>query len=163
MGIPGFYPAAADPASVGCTMPPSGRPFSQAVREAPPDAAWVSSPFGEETQFMPAVRLVPIGDDEFPYAEAKSRLEQDVTLTPKDFGPMIAAGRRMGWTAEMIRANEELARRGNCFDFVMGGEPSIRGSLYEDNVFFSITGDDNAALSYIQRLAEELGVRVHRH
>src|SRR5262245_55496639 len=113
---------------------------------------------------MPAVRLVPITDDaEFPYAEAKRRLGQDADLTPKDFGPMIEAGRRMRWTEAMIRANEDLARRGHCFDFVLRVEPFLRGSLFEDNVFFSITDDEGAAMAYIKRLAKELGVRVYRH
>jgi hypothetical protein len=113
---------------------------------------------------MPAVRLVPITDDaEFPYAEAKRRLEEDAKLIPKDFGPMIEAGRRMRWTEEMIRGNEDLARRGNCFDFVMRVEPFLSGALFENNVFFSITGDEHAALTYIRRLAKELGVCVYKH
>lgn len=113
---------------------------------------------------MSAVRLVPISDDaDFPYAEAKRCLERDAELTPKDFGPMIEAGRKMRWTDEMIRTNEELAHRGNCFDFVLRAEPFLSGSLFENNVFFSITGDERVALAYIKRLADELSVRVSRH
>ena len=113
---------------------------------------------------MPAVRLIPKTDDaSFPYDAAKRLLAQDADLTPKDFGPMIEAGRRMRWTEAMIRANEELARRGKCFDFQMRVEPSLSGSLFEDNVFFSVTGDEKAALAYIRRLAKELGVRVFKH
>ncbi len=113
---------------------------------------------------MPAVRLVPKGDRAaFPYDEAKQRLEEDANLTPKDFGPMIDAGRRMGWTEVMIRAHEELAQRGKCFDFQMRVAPHLRGSLFEDNVFFSITEEEATALAYITRLANKLGVRVFKH
>jgi hypothetical protein len=69
----------------------------------------------------------------------------------------------MGWTGAMIRANEGLAERGNCFDFQMRVEPYLSGTLYEDNVFFSVTGDEGTAMRYIGRLADELGVRVFRH
>ena len=113
---------------------------------------------------MPAVRLVPLTDNAtFPYTEARLRLEQDAELTAKDFGAMIQAGRRMGWTGDMIRANEELAARRNCYDFALTVEPHLRGSLFEDNIFFSVTGDERAALEYIERLARELGLRVYRH
>jgi hypothetical protein len=113
---------------------------------------------------MPAVRLIPITDDAtFPYSDVKRRLEQDADLIPKDFRPMIEAGRRMGWTAAMIRANEELADRGKCFDFTLRAEPYLSGSLFENNVFFHITGDEQEALEYIITLAEELGVRVYQH
>jgi hypothetical protein len=113
---------------------------------------------------MPAVRLIPKTDDAaFPYDEAKQRLEQDADLMPKDFGPMIEAGRRMGWTQAMIRANEELALYGKCFDFQMRVAPNLTGTLFEDNIFFSITGQERAALAYIRRLAKELGVRVFKH
>jgi hypothetical protein len=76
---------------------------------------------------------------------------------------MIAAGRRMRWPEEMIRANEELAKRGKCFDFQIRVESFLRGSLFEDNIFFHITGEERAAMAYIERLAKALGVRVHRH
>jgi hypothetical protein len=113
---------------------------------------------------MPAVRLVPITDDApFPYEEAKRLLEEDSDLTPTDFAPMIAAGRRMRWPEEMIRANEELAKRGKCFDFEMRVEPILRGSLFEDNIFLHIAGEERAAMAYIERLARELGLRVHQH
>jgi hypothetical protein len=113
---------------------------------------------------MPTVRLVPITDEaDFPYEEAKRLLERDADLTPKDFGPLVAAGRRMHWTEAMLRANEELAERGNCYDFRLRAEPLLAGSLFEDNVFFSITGDERAALAYIRGLARVLGVRVYRH
>jgi hypothetical protein len=113
---------------------------------------------------MPAMRLVAITDDAgFPYAEAKRRLAQDADLTPADLTPMIAAGRRMGWTGELIRANEELARRGNCFDFALQVAPYLTGTLYEDNVFFRMTGDESAEVAYVEKLAEELGAAVYRH
>jgi hypothetical protein len=113
---------------------------------------------------MPAVRLIPKTDDApFPYDAAKRRLAQDADLTPKDFAPMIETGRRMRWTEAMIRANEELARRSKCFDFQMRAEPNLSGSLFEDNVFFSVTGDEKAAMAYIKRLTKELGVRVFKH
>jgi hypothetical protein len=98
-----------------------------------------------------------------PIAEAKRRLEQAADLTPKDFGPMIEAGRRMRWTSAMIRANEELSARGNCYDYTLSTEPYLTGSLFEDNIYFSLAGDERMALKYIERLARELGVRVYRH
>jgi len=41
-----------------------------------------------------------------------------------------------------------------------GREPFLIGLLFEDNVFFTITGEEQAATAYVERLAEELGVRV---
>ena len=113
---------------------------------------------------MPAIRIVPPTDDApFPYQAAKELLAQDADLTPADLQAMIAAGKRMGWTEEMIMANEELAQRGHCFDFVLRIEPFLRGTLYENNIFFSITGDEMAAQRYIKALAGKLGARVYKH
>ena len=113
---------------------------------------------------MAAIRIAPTKDDaSFPYQAAKEFLAQDADLTPADLEAMIAAGKRMGWTEDMIRANEELARRGLCFDFVLRIEPFLRGTLYENNILFSITGDEKAAQRYIKALAKKLGGRVHKH
>ena len=114
------------------------------------------------------IRLIPKTDDAaFPYEEAMRLLQANagINFKPKDFAPMIAAGTRLGWTVEMIRANEELARRGNCFEFASEKAPFLRGSLFEDNVFFSFSGakHEHACVPEIERLAKLLDVRVLRH
>jgi hypothetical protein len=111
-----------------------------------------------------AIRIVPEDDDaEFPYAEARRRLEIDAELMPKDFAPMIEAGKRMGWSPAMVRANEELAERGKSFDFIMKVEPFLQGTLYEDNIYFIVDDDEKAAKKYIRALARELGAAVYTH
>ena len=86
-----------------------------------------------------------------------------VHFIAKDFTSMLAAGRRMGWSEAMLRANEELAARGKCFDFSQGAPPGLKGSLFEDNIFFSFVSAQHleASLPVIQRLADALNARVH--
>lgn len=115
-----------------------------------------------------ALRLIPKTDDgPFPYEMARQLLLnlEGLVFTPKDFGPMLAAGRRMGWPDELIRANEDLARKGRCFDFAMTKAPFLRGSLFEDNVFFSFSsrGHRDGCMPEIERLASTLDVRIHHH
>lgn len=69
----------------------------------------------------------------------------------------------MGWSERMIKANEELAARGNCVDFSWNGPPVIHGTLYEDNVFFGCRDDEQATLAFIQSWADKLDVRVYKH
>jgi len=114
-----------------------------------------------------AARLIPKTDEsEFPYEEVRRRLFENPStrVRPFDFGPMIEAGKRMGWTEEMIRTNEELSHRGRCFAFEMTQEPFLRGTLYEDNVFFSFSGAEHerASMHAIEGLAREFDVRVLR-
>jgi hypothetical protein len=113
---------------------------------------------------MAAIRLIPKTDDgEFPRHAARELIEAlpGAALFAPDFAAMIAAGRRMGWPAAMIRANEELASRGNCISFEWAGPPKISGTLYENNVFFGVVDDYWATLRFIEHWAERLGVRVH--
>lgn len=115
---------------------------------------------------MAAIRLIPRTDDaDFPREEARALIESlpEVVLIPTDFESMIAAGRRMGWPPKLIRANEELAARGNCNSFEWNGEPKISGTLYEDNVFFVVVDDYWSTLTFIERWAKKFNVRVHEH
>jgi hypothetical protein len=110
-----------------------------------------------------AVQIIPIdANADFPYAAALLRLQKDADVIPKDFGPLIAAARKTGWPEDMIEANEELARRGRCYDFTLKSEPFLTGSLFEDGLEFRITGDKEAAMAYIKQLAVELGTLVFR-
>lgn len=113
---------------------------------------------------MPAIRIVPVDDDDdFPYEEALRLLEQDADLEPADLTEMIEAGRRMGWSQEMIVANEALAAGGKCFSFTLRKPPHLSGTLYEDNIFFSINGNERDAKTYIRSLAKLLGAAVYEH
>ncbi len=113
---------------------------------------------------MSATRLIPITDDApFPYEAVKRRLTADAVLTPKDFAEMITIGKRIGWTEEMIRENQRLADAGNCFSFTVQGLPRLRGTLFENNVFFANSDTEGPAFAYIEGLAAELNLRVFRH
>ncbi|MGE3808504.1 MAG: hypothetical protein AB7K24_27890 [Gemmataceae bacterium] len=89
----------------------------------------------------------------------------DAVVEPKDFGPLIAAGRRMRWTPHMIQSHEEMAARGKCFDFRWKtvDETEICGTLYEDNIFFSVVDDELATVDTIKCWGEQLDVRVFKH
>jgi hypothetical protein len=115
---------------------------------------------------MPAVRLIPKTDDaEFPYDAALAMLRAlpGVELRPKDFVSLLEAGSRCGWTEEMLQVHEEMARRGRCFDFAWNGPPTLRGSLFEDNVFISVVDDEPATLRLVAAWARKLDVRVFQH
>lgn len=117
---------------------------------------------------MPAYRLIPKQDDaEFPYDSALSLILglSDADVRPKDFGPLIAAGRRMRWTEQMIRSHEDMAKRGKCFDFYWTAEDDtkISGTLFENNIFFSAIDDELATLDVLKRWANQLDVRVFKH
>ena len=113
---------------------------------------------------MSAIRIVPRDDDSaFPYERALGELRTlGVALVPKDFTAMLNAGRRMGWSEAMIRANEELAERGKCYDFQQTGPPHLRGSLFENNIYFSFESGEHqeACLPLIHTLAETLGAQI---
>src|SRR5438552_586959 len=100
-----------------CALPGSGGNLTFAIGES-----------------MGAIRLIPPDDEvAFPYEEALRRLAAfpGVTMRPKDFGPLIAAGAKVGWPTEMLEEHERLAERGLCFDFVQNQVPFLQGSLYE--------------------------------
>src|SRR5437870_1892326 len=90
---------------------------------------------------MSGIRLIPKTDEsEFPYMEARQILLfelHDVFFKPTDFDALISAGKRVGWTAEMIAEHQAMAERKKCFDFRMESVPYLSGTLYEDNIFFS--------------------------
>jgi hypothetical protein len=115
---------------------------------------------------MPAIRLIPKTDEsDFPYDAALELIRQlpHVDLRPKDFAPLLEAGRRMRWTDKMIRSHEEMAARGKCYEFRWAGPPALLGTLFEDNVFFNVIGDEQATLRFIQAWADKLDVRVFQH
>jgi hypothetical protein len=115
---------------------------------------------------MSGVRLIPKTDEsEFPYQEAKQILLfsfQDLSFQSTDFAPMIVAGKRIGWTEEMLIAHEALAERGNCFDFRLQISPYLNGTLYEDNIFFRFVDSEHEreCMPLIPELATRLEVRV---
>ena len=113
---------------------------------------------------MSVIRIVPRDDDSpFPYQRAHEELRTlGVTLAPKDFTAMLNAGRRIGWSEAMIRANEELAERGNCYDFYQTATPRLRGSLFENNIYFSFESGEHqeACLPLIRTLADSLGAAI---
>lgn len=115
------------------------------------------------------VRIVPASDNvPFPYDEAKRVLiieNPDCIFEQADLRPMIEAGRRFNWTAEMIKANQELHDRGNCLKFRVERKPFLDGTLFEDNIMFDLTNvsSHEDALREITRLAKLLGATVFRH
>ena len=115
---------------------------------------------------MPALRLIPKTDDDpFPYDDALQLLRDlpEAELVAKDFGPLIEAGKRMGWTAKMIRSHEKLAAGGRCYDFAWTGPPAMRGTLFENNLFISVVDDEEATWALAQAWARQLDVDVLAH
>lgn len=82
-----------------------------------------------------------------------------------DFPAMIAAGTRLGWPKGMIDSHWAMKERGRCFSFEQGAYPHLRGTMYEDNVFFTYIdgGHEAAARPEIERLAKLLQVRILEH
>lgn len=119
---------------------------------------------------MAACRLIPKTDEAaFPYDEAMRLLlfeDSSMTFRPKDFGPLITSGHNQGhWSAETIREHEQMAERGQCFDFRSERPPYLEGTLYEDNVWFSFYSFDHqkACLPVIESLRQKLDVRILNH
>jgi len=119
---------------------------------------------------MAACRLIPKTDDAaFPYDEAMRVLiveQPAMTFQPKDFAPLIAAGRdHAHWSPELIREHEEMAQRGRCFDFRLERAPHLQGTLFEDNIWFSFHSAEHekSCLRFIERLREYLDVRILHH
>jgi len=117
-----------------------------------------------------ACRLIPKTDaGPFPYDEAKRLLlfeQPAMTFEPKDFAPVIAAGREhCHWSAEVIRQHEEMAQRGRCFDFRLERPPHLQGTLFEDNIWFSFYSPQHqkSCLRFIEALREKLDVQILHH
>ena len=113
---------------------------------------------------MSGVRLIAKDETDFPWAGALQELRslEGAELVPKDFTRMLEAGRRIGWPRELIEANEQLAARGRCFDIAQSAPPELRGSLFEDNIFFSFLSDDHekSCRPVIEQLATTLNLKV---
>lgn len=119
---------------------------------------------------MAAFRLIPKTDEApFPYDEAMRLLlfeDSSMIFLPKDFGPLIAAGRDHGhWSAETIRQHEQMAERGRCFDFRSERPPYLEGTFFEDNIYFSFHSFDHqkACVPLIESLRQKLDVRILKH
>ncbi len=119
---------------------------------------------------MGACRLIPKTDDSaFPYDEAMRLLilaQPAMTIKPKDFDELIEAGRKHGhWSPELIREHEEMAKRKRCFDFFLDRPPYLRGTLFENNIWFSLYSPEHekACLRMIEALRQRLDVRIIHH
>jgi hypothetical protein len=100
----------------------------------------------------------------FPYQAVKSALLAlpAMEVGPVDFGRMIELGKRLGWSQEMIEGHESLRAGGQCFTFRQNQPPWLRGTFYEDNVFFEYADEKQEAAMrpLISQLARSLEVRV---
>ncbi len=97
---------------------------------------------------MGATRWIPDPEDsEFPSDAARIWLEErgGMSFTPVDFEALLARGRSVGWTGAMLAEHERMAERGRCFDFVQDEAPFLRGTLWEDNVYFLYLDADHEA------------------
>src|SRR5689334_10540510 len=116
---------------------------------------------------MSAIRMIPATDDgPFPYDQALKLLSTcpGLMMKSKNFAPLIAAGKRMGWSQEMIEEHERMEQGGLCFDFAQQQTPFLQGSLFEDNIYFRLTDyeHEKKCESLIVRIVAELGARVYR-
>jgi hypothetical protein len=114
---------------------------------------------------MSGTRLVPVSDSaEFPYGAVKERLLAlpSIELEPVDFERMIEVGKRIGWSKELLDGHEALKLGGRCFTFRQNVPPWLRGTLYEHNVFFEYTDEQQERLvrPHITELAQGLDVRL---
>ncbi len=114
---------------------------------------------------MPATRLIPATDDaEFPYEELLAHIWtlDGVAIKHADLSEMIAAGKRSGWSAEMIAANEALQRTGRCRDVMQSKPPYLYATLYLDNLYIMYWDNAHriACAPLVASMANKLGVRI---
>lgn len=114
---------------------------------------------------MSGTRLVPKTEAAaFPYHEAKRALlaMPAIEVGPVDFTRMIEVGKRIGWSQELLDGHEALRAGGRCFTFRQNQPPWLRGTVYEDNVFFEYDDERQEAQvrPVITELARALDVRV---
>ena len=103
----------------------------------------------------------------FPYEAAKAALLALPTMEtgPVDFDRKLELGKRLGWSREMLEGHEALRAGGRCFTFRQNQPPWLRGTMYEDNVFFEY-GDEKeeaAVRPLITGLAERLKLKVQEY
>ena len=100
----------------------------------------------------------------FPYEAVKAALLElpKMELSPVDFGRMIEAGKRLGWSKELLDGHEALRAGGRCFDFRQNEPPWLRGRLSEDNVFFEYADEKEEAVvrPVFSELARRLGLKL---
>ena len=113
---------------------------------------------------MATLKLIPMDNEVFPYDEAKKLIlleNPNVQFEKADLTQQLGAGQGIGWTEEMIKENEALTERGNCYSFAMTEAPYIKGTLFEDNLWLEIDPDfmaesEKVLFNWIQ----ELGITV---
>jgi hypothetical protein len=100
----------------------------------------------------------------FPYEAARAALLAlpAMEIGVVDFQRMIEVGKRIGWSQELIDGHEALRAGGRCFTFRQNQPPWLRGTAYEDNVFFEYADEQQEAAvrPVISDLARTLDVRV---
>lgn len=72
----------------------------------------------------------------------------------------MEAGKKIGWTDQMVDEHWEMMRRGKCFDFSV--ENGISCTLWEDNIFFRFFSADHqdVCVPVIESLARQLGCSI---
>jgi len=100
----------------------------------------------------------------FPYEAAKAALLAlpAIETGAVDFSRMIEVGKRIGWSQEMLDGHEALRAGGRCFTFRQNQPPWLRGTCYDDNVFFDYADEKQEAemRPAIVELAQQLDVRI---
>jgi hypothetical protein len=114
---------------------------------------------------MSGTRLVPTSEAAaFPYQAAKAALLAlpAIEVGPVDFERMIEVGKRIGWSQEMLDGHEALRVGGRCFTFRQNEPPWLRGTFYDDNVFFEYADETQEAAMrpLIAELARALGLKT---
>ncbi len=100
----------------------------------------------------------------FPYEAVKAALLEVPKLEASllDLQRMIETGKRLGWSKEQLEGHEVLRARGRCLTFRQNQPPWLRGTLWEDNVFFEYADEkeEAAVRPVISELAARLGLSV---
>jgi hypothetical protein len=114
---------------------------------------------------LSGTRLVPVSEGRpFPYQAVRAALLElpAIECTALELGRMIEVGKRLGWSREQLDAHEELRRGGRCFNFRQNEPPWLRGTCWEDNVFFEYDDEkqEAAVRPVIVELAGRLGLKV---
>ncbi|MBK7861807.1 MAG: hypothetical protein IPJ65_24960 [Archangiaceae bacterium] len=114
---------------------------------------------------MSGTRLVQQNEaTPFPYDAAKEAVLAlpKVEVHPMELGRMIEVGKRIGWSKELLDGHEALRAGGRCFTFRQNVPPWLRGTFYEDNVFFEFANEQQEAemRPFILELATRLQLKV---
>jgi hypothetical protein len=108
--------------------------------------------------------VVKAAKDRFPYEAAKKALLAlpSMETAPLELRRMIEVGKRIGWSQEKLDGHEALRAAGRCFTFRQNEPPWLRGTCWEDNVFFEFDDEkqEAAVRPVILELARVLDVKV---